>query len=96
MDAMRQRNLYGERHNHCYTSPVYREKTRKINTKLAEAFRDHPGVIAWHISNELGGECHWSALPGGISELGKTKIWQFTGLKPCMEHGVLESYIPEF
>ena len=58
MDAMRQRNLYGERHNHCYTSPVYREKTRKINTKLAEAFRDHPGVIAWHISNELGGECH--------------------------------------
>ena len=20
MDAMRQRNLYGERHNHCYTS----------------------------------------------------------------------------
>ncbi len=33
-------------------------KTRKINTKLAEAFRDHPGVIAWHISNELGGECH--------------------------------------
>ena len=58
MDAMRQRNLYGERHNHCYTSPVYREKTRKINTKLAEAFKDHPGVIAWHISNELGGECH--------------------------------------
>ena len=58
MDAMRQRNLYGERHNHCYTSPVDREKTRKINTILAEAFRVHPGGIAWHISNELGGECH--------------------------------------
>lgn len=37
MDAMRQRNLYGERHNHCYTSPVYREKTRKINTKLGRS-----------------------------------------------------------
>ena len=33
MDAMRQRNLYGERHNHCYTSPVYREKTRKDQYK---------------------------------------------------------------
>ena len=58
VDASRHRNLYGERHNHCYTSPVYREKTRIMNTKLAEKFKDHPGVIAWHISNEYGGECH--------------------------------------
>ncbi len=58
VNAARERNLYGERHNHCYTSPVYREKTRIINTKLAEMFKDHPGVIAWHISNEYGGECH--------------------------------------
>ena len=29
-----------------------------MNTKLAEKFKDHPGVIAWHISNEYGGECH--------------------------------------
>lgn len=29
MDAMRQRNLYGERHNHCYTSPVYRKKRER-------------------------------------------------------------------
>lgn len=54
----RVRNLYGERHNHCYTSPVYREKVRIINTKLAERFKDNPAVILWHISNEYGGECH--------------------------------------
>ena len=53
VDASRHRNLYGERHNHCYTSPVYREKTRIMNTKLAEKFKDHPGVIAWHISNDM-------------------------------------------
>lgn len=52
------RYLYGERHNHCYTSPVYREKTRKINTELANRFKDHPAVIAWHISNEFGGDCY--------------------------------------
>lgn len=52
------RNLSGERHNHCYTSPIYREKVRQINTKLAERFSNHPGVIMWHISNEYGGECY--------------------------------------
>lgn len=58
VDAMRRRQLFGARHNHCYTSPVYREKTRIINTELAKRFGKHPGVIAWHISNEYGGECY--------------------------------------
>lgn len=58
VDEARNRNLYGLRHNHCYTSPVYREKTRKINMELSKRFGAHPGVIAWHISNEYGGECH--------------------------------------
>lgn len=58
VDESRHRNLYGLRHNHCYTSPVYREKTRKMNMELAKRFGDHPAVIAWHISNEYGGECH--------------------------------------
>lgn len=54
----RRRNLFGERHNHCYTSPVYREKVRAVNSLLAKRFASHPGVILWHISNEYGGECH--------------------------------------
>ena len=58
VDESRNRYLYGLRHNHCYTSPVYREKTRKMNMELAKRFGNHPGVIAWHISNEYGGECH--------------------------------------
>lgn len=53
-----QRNLFGERHNHCFSSPVYREKTRIINTLLAKRYSDHPAVILWHISNEYSGECH--------------------------------------
>ncbi|HHY83340.1 MAG TPA: beta-galactosidase [Clostridiales bacterium] len=54
----RKRILHGFRHNHCYTSPVYREKTRLINQKLAERYKDHPALLVWHISNEYGGECH--------------------------------------
>ncbi|MBP5578735.1 MAG: beta-galactosidase [Ruminococcus sp.] len=53
-----QRALYGNRHNHCYTSPAYRERVRIINTKLAERYASHPAVILWHISNEYGGDCH--------------------------------------
>ncbi|WP_025678996.1 beta-galactosidase [Paenibacillus polymyxa] len=56
--ANRVRNLHGFRHNHCYTSPVYREKVRIMNTKLAERYANHPAVIGWHISNEFGGDCH--------------------------------------
>jgi len=52
------REEYNSRHNHCYTSPVYREKTAAIDRQLALRYGRHPDVILWHISNELGGECH--------------------------------------
>ncbi len=58
VNARRERMLFGERHNHCYTSPAYREKVRIIDRKLAEEFASHPAVILWHISNEFGGDCH--------------------------------------
>lgn len=54
----RQRNLHGNRHNHCFTSPVYRQKCRTINARLAERYKDHPALLVWHVSNEYGGECH--------------------------------------
>ena len=53
-----QRMGFSARHNHCFTSPVYREKVRQMNTKLAGRYGNHPAVIAWHISNEYSGECH--------------------------------------
>ena len=34
-----QRNLFGFRHNHCYSSPVYREKTGIINRELFQTLR---------------------------------------------------------
>lgn len=58
VEGNRVRNLHGMRHNHCYTSPVYRKKTALINGKLAERYARHPAVAGWHISNEFGGDCH--------------------------------------
>ena len=48
----------GMRHNACPSSPIYREKVHTIIEKLVEAVGDHPGLILWHISNELGGDCY--------------------------------------
>lgn len=52
------RNEFGVRHNHCLTSPVYREKVRSINRIIAERYKNHPALKMWHISNEYCGECH--------------------------------------
>lgn len=56
--ADRVRELYNRRQNYCYTSPIYHEKVRAIDQKLAQRFGDDPAVILWHISNEMGGDCH--------------------------------------
>ena len=58
VEANRMRNLHGFRHNHCNTSPAFKEKVAIMNTRLAERYKDHPGLIMWHISNEYGGQCH--------------------------------------
>lgn len=54
------------RHNHCLTSPVYREKVGTINSQLAARYGRHPALVLWHISNEFGGHCHcphcWEAF----------------------------------
>ncbi len=48
----------GGRHNHCPTSPVYRQAVRGINRELARRYGAHPALALWHLGNELHGECH--------------------------------------
>ncbi|APS41078.1 Beta-galactosidase [Weissella jogaejeotgali] len=58
VDENGQRNLFGERHNHCYTSPIYREKIQAIDRKLAERYGQRSNLVLWHVSNEFGGACY--------------------------------------
>lgn len=59
MNAQGVRSRYVIRHDHCRTSPIYRQKCECINRKLAERYKDHPALIVWHVSNEYNGEeCH--------------------------------------
>ena len=61
VNARREKMLFGGRHNHCLSSKIYRDKVQQINALLAERYKDHPALGAWHISNEFGGECHCPA-----------------------------------
>lgn len=58
VEADRTRRLFGHRHNHCPSSPVYRSKCGRINSLLAERYGKHPALLVWHVSNEYSGHCH--------------------------------------
>ncbi len=72
-NAERTKRLHGNRHNHCYTSPIYREKVANINRRLAERYKDHPALLVWHLSNEYGGECHCELCREAFREWLKAK-----------------------
>lgn len=77
-DAMRTdgkgvRNLHGQRHNSCLSSQNYRTLVRKMDLHLAERFGNHPGLILWHISNEIGCECWCDQCRAGFQGYLKKK-----------------------
>lgn len=55
VDVQGRKRKFGGRHNSNPNSPVYREFAKKLAGKLAERYKDHPALVAWHISNEYGG-----------------------------------------
>jgi beta-galactosidase len=52
------REPHSGRHNHCWNSPVYRQKVAAIDRQLAKRYHGHPALGMWHISNEFSGECY--------------------------------------
>ncbi len=66
IDGTGRRLPHGDRHNHCFTSPVYREKTRAIDSRLAERYGKHPALAGWHISNEFNGSCYCELCLGAF------------------------------
>ncbi|RLP86811.1 beta-galactosidase [Micromonospora sp. CV4] len=46
----------GGRQAYCPSSPVFRERSLKLVRAVAGRYAEHPAVVMWHVSNELG--CH--------------------------------------
>lgn len=73
VDKNMRKAMYATRHNHCYTSPVYRQKVTELNRRIAERYKDNDNIILWHISNEYGGECHCELCQQAFREWLKEK-----------------------
>lgn len=58
VDFEGRKRKFGGRHNSCPTSPTYHKYAPRLAKKLAERYRDYDNIVAWHISNEFGGECY--------------------------------------
>jgi len=54
------RRKHGNRVNYNLNSAVYREKTQTMARRLAERYGAHPRLLAWHVSNEYGGDQDYS------------------------------------
>lgn len=48
---------FGQRHNACPNSLVYRKYARALADKLAERYASNPHVTCWHVNNEYGITC---------------------------------------
>lgn len=58
VDYYGRKRSFGGRHNSCPNSPTYRKYSARMAGKLAERYKDHPGLLIWHVSNEYGGYCY--------------------------------------
>jgi beta-galactosidase len=52
------KHRHGGRTNFCPNSPNYRRYSRALALRLAERYKDHPSLLAWHVANEYGSHCY--------------------------------------
>lgn len=51
---------FGSRRHYCFSSPAWREETRRICEAVAGRYGEHPAVVGWQLDNEYG--CHATVL----------------------------------
>lgn len=57
-EANGMKRKFGGRHNSCPNSPSYRHYAPKLASELAKRYKNYDNIVAWHVSNEFGGECY--------------------------------------
>ncbi len=62
------RHVYGQRHNACPSSPVFRRLSAALADRIAERYAGTPGLVAWHVGNEYGGACYCENCAAGFRD----------------------------
>lgn len=57
---------FGQRHNSCPSSPVYRRLSVELARRVARRYAETPAVVAWHVGNEYGGACYCDLCAAGF------------------------------
>jgi beta-galactosidase len=52
------RHRFGQRHNSCPSSPVFRRLSAELARRVARRYAGNASVVAWHVGNEYGGACY--------------------------------------
>lgn len=73
IDAHGRERGFGSRRHYCFSSPVYREHSRRITTKMAGRYGEHPAVVMWQTDNEYG--CHDTVESYSPSALAAFREW---------------------
>jgi beta-galactosidase len=62
------RHRFGQRHNSCPSSPVFRRLSAELARRLAQRYGGNPAVIAWHVGNEYDGACYCELCAAAFRE----------------------------
>ncbi|GIG92259.1 beta-galactosidase [Plantactinospora endophytica] len=62
------KHRYGQRHNSCPSSPVFRRLGTELARRIARRYAGNPAVVAWHVGNEYGGACYCDLCAAGFRD----------------------------
>ena len=62
------RHRFGQRHNSCPSSPVFRRLSTELARRVARRYAGNPDVAAWHVGNEYGGACYCELCAAGFRD----------------------------
>ncbi len=68
VDMHGRKRTHGKRVNICPTSPTFRKFAANITEKMAERYKDHPGLALWHVANEYGTYCYCEQCESAFRE----------------------------
>ncbi|MEV1320491.1 beta-galactosidase [Micromonospora arborensis] len=62
------KHRFGQRHNSCPSSPVFRRLSTELARRVGRRYADSPAVVAWHVGNEYGGACYCELCANGFRD----------------------------